>query len=104
MARWRVNPWLRLVNCDLDLTGWLKSQANLGRVSPGSGPRRFAVYLPSLEARPRIVALPHAAADLLTRLAEQDHLLTDQPHGSERIFAELSRMGLIWPNQAGPRC
>jgi hypothetical protein len=104
MARWQVNPWLRLVSCDLDIAGWLKSRANLGQVSPVAGPRQFAVYLPSLVARPRIVALPQAAANLLTRLAGQDQAFIERPEENERILAELSRMGLIWPDRAGSRC
>ncbi|HET7012968.1 MAG TPA: hypothetical protein VFI65_03590 [Streptosporangiaceae bacterium] len=104
MARWRLNPWLRLVTCDLDLAGWLRAPVSLGRVRPAAGPRQFAVFLPSLEARARVVALPSSAAALLALLIEHGRLTAEQEEESQQLLTELSRMGLIWPNRAGSRC
>ncbi|MFI6225996.1 hypothetical protein ACIBCR_01610 [Micromonospora echinospora] len=51
-----------------DLSGWLRDPAALGRTSPPTRTRHYAIYLPAPDSARRIVAVPARAAALLRGL------------------------------------
>jgi hypothetical protein len=76
---WQVNPWLRVVDCDTDLSGWLRATSKLGRTVPPTRPTQFGVYLPTACRPRRIVALSRQAVLLLTQVAEGSPIPDDDP-------------------------
>ncbi len=88
---WQVNPWLRVVDCDTDLSSWLRAAGELGRTIPPKRPRKFGVYLPATDRPRRIVALSRRAVFLLSQLAEGGQV----PEGDGPLLAQLAGTGLI---------
>jgi hypothetical protein len=81
---WRARPWLGIHSTDRDLSQWLRDPRALGRTVPPRTPRTYVVYLPSLTADRRIVALPSRAAAAL-------RILRDQPLASADLATALER-------------
>jgi hypothetical protein len=88
---WRVNPWLRVVDCDTDLSGWLRTTGQLGRTVPPARPRQFGVYLSAADRPRRIVVLPRQAVLLLSQVAEGSLV----PDGDDPLLAQLAGAGLV---------
>ena len=88
---WRVNPWLKVVGCDTDLSGWLRTAGELGRTVPPARPRQFGVYLPAADRPRRIVALPRQAVLLLSQVAKGSVV----PDGDNPLLAQMAGAGLV---------
>jgi hypothetical protein len=87
-----VNPWLRIVRCDRDVSGWLRVPSDLGRSVPPNGPRPFAVHLPALDRPYRIAALSESGVELLERLRRPGAAVDDSV-----LLQRFRRAGLVRP-------
>jgi hypothetical protein len=99
---WRALPWLETYDSATDLSIWLRDPLGRGAEEPPAAAKHYVVYLPSLTAPRRIVALPQRAMRLLLALRERPMSL-DELHAEadDADLARLGKLGLAEPPATG---
>ncbi|MFD7657760.1 hypothetical protein ACFV4N_27620 [Actinosynnema sp. NPDC059797] len=89
---YRASSAVTSVTTALDVSGWLRAGARLGRDPVPAGPRAFLVYLAPPDLRRRVVAVPDAVAGLVRSLEEPRPAAEA---GDPALLDRLVRLGVL---------